>query len=483
MVRYCSCNRGIGFSNRTSVVPNSVGQEICSHCGGVVPPKRSYNYDPYRYPNGFEGEEDPFLSRMKELYSDARSASSKGDHLTAIKCYKDILKQFGYNCDVLAYIADEYESMGDYASAEEYWNKCCSFEKRDIYKFIARKGDFLYRRGRFQEAVDTYEEVFKLMKDVKGRNFTLAMLKCYARTAHFIIDSYKTLGVDNTREKYHSELKWAIGRYRQSRWAENSETDANYIFRTATEIYNKDKIADEAMILLDLAIEIHPDCPADYYNRKAIILDDAFRYEETLKYYDMALAKDGSDEIILKNRNGCEADCIKSKLQIRVTVKDIKPQHLDLINHALKILPDDYDNAPYLKLKSDILRLLGDPVKAKICLAIAYKNYDKVDEAEKQLKKLTPYFRYINITGIHNYCHFEPFKEGVIVDLIKEPDNPYDRDAIRAEIDGETVGYVANSEYTLIKEVKSASDIVHTRLTQAKVMFILFDEWVIAKLI
>jgi len=446
--------------------------DICGHCGGGG----GYN-------DSYEEEEDPFLSRMKELYSDARSASSKGDHLAAIIVYNDILIQFGYNCDVLAYIADEYESMGDYASAERYWNKCCAADRHDSYKYIALKGDFLYRRGRFQEAIDTYEEVFKLMKDVNGRNFTLAMLECYARTAHFIIGSYKNLGVDNTREKYHSELKWAIGRYRQSKWAENGETDANYIFRTAVEIYNKDKIADEAMILLDSAIEIHPDCPADYYNRKAIILDDAFQYEKALKYYDMALAKDGSDEIILKNRLGCELDCIKSKLQTRVALKDIKPHHLDLINHALKILPDGYDNVPYLKLKSDILRLLGDPVKAKICLALAYKNYDKVDEAEKQLKKLTPYFRYINITGIHNYRHFEPFREGVIVDLIKEPDNPYDRDAIRVEIDGETVGYVANSEYTLIKEVKSASDIVHTRLTQAKVMFILFDEWVIAKLI
>ena len=420
---------------------------------------------------------------MKELYSDARSASINGDHLSAINFYNDILIQFGYNCDVLAYIADEYESMGDYASAEEYWNKCCSFEKHDIYKFIARKGDFLYRRGRFQEAIDTYEEVFKLMKDVKGRNFTLAMLECYARTAHFIIASYKNLGVENNQEKYHSELKWAIDRYLNSRWAGDDETDAKYLFRTATEIYNKDKIADEAMILLDSAIEIHPDCPADYYNRKAIILDDAFQYEEALKYYDMALAKDGSDEIILKNRNGCEADCIKNKLQTRVTLKDIKPHHLDLINHALKILPDDYDNAPYLKLKSDILRLLGDPVKAKICLALAYKNYDKVDEAEKQLKKLTPYHTYINITGVGYYHSFAQFKEGTIVDLIREPQNPHDRDAIRVEINGETVGYVANTEYTLIKEVKSASWVKNLWATQAEVMFILFDEWVIAKLI
>lgn len=211
------------------------------------------------------------------------------------------------------------------------------------------------------------------MRDVKGRNFTFGMLECYARTPHFIIDSYNSLGVDNNQEKYHSELKWAVDRYLDSRWVRDGEDNVEYIFHTALRIYRKDKIIDEALILLDSAIEIHPDCPADYYNRKAIILDDTFQYEKALKYYDMALAKDGTDEIILKNRAGCEADCIRNKLQTRVIVKNIKPHHLDLINRALKILPDDYDNAPYLKIKSDILRLLGEPVKAKICNALAYK--------------------------------------------------------------------------------------------------------------
>ncbi|WP_295115637.1 hypothetical protein [uncultured Methanobrevibacter sp.] len=66
---------------------------------------------------------------------------------------------------------------------------------------------------------------------------------------------------------------------------------------------------------------------------------------------------------------------------------------------------------------------------------------------------------------------------------LREPDNPQDPHAIRVEISGETVGYVANSEYTLIKEVKSASWIRNLWATQAEVMFILLDEWVIAKLI
>jgi hypothetical protein len=126
---------------------------------------------------------------------------------------------------------------------------------------------------------------------------------------------------------------------------------------------------------------------------------------------------------------------------------------------------------------------LGDPVKAKICSALAVKNYDEVDRAEKQLKKLKSSETYINISGTQYYQNFAPFKEGTVVDLIREKDNPHDRHAIRVEIDGETVGYVANSRYTLIKEVKSATDLKYVKLKQVEVQFILFNEWVIAKLI
>ena len=99
------------------------------------------------------------------------------------------------------------------------------------------------------------------------------------------------------------------------------------------------------------------------------------------------------------------------------------------------------------------------------------------------LKKLKSSETYINITGTQYYKNFAPFREGTIVDLIKEKDNPHDKYAIRVEIDGETVGYVANSEYTLINEVKSARELKYVRLSKAEVQFILFNEWVIAKLI
>ena len=73
----------------------------------------------------------------------------------------------------------------------------------------------------------------------------------------------------------------------------------------------------------------------------------------------------------------------------------------------------------------------------------------------------------------------------MILDLIKEPENEHDHDAIRVEINGETVGYVANSSSTLIGQVKSATEIKNKfdNKTQAKYLFLFLDYMVIAKLI
>ena len=472
MRRICTCSRGINFSNRTAVVHNyTIGEDICSHCGGIVPS----NTDDITYGDNY-----------KSFYGRAKSCSINGNHEDAIGFYKEALRLAWHDkrkCEMLSAIAKEYEEIGDYISAEDYWMRCCDVESYGMiaseYTYTAGKGDFLYRRGRYSEAIESYKEALKSLKGLNDRDINLTY---YARITHFIIDSYDNLGGVNHKEKYHNELKHAVNRFIRSGRADD-KTSARYISEMAWDIYLNDAIIDEALILMDCAIELHPDCPAEYYNRKAIILKYAFRYEEALKYFDIALAKDKSNRTISNNRAQCEAEFIKSKLEIEVLFQRSKRQHLELINRALKILPETCDNGPYLNLKADILVQLGDPVKGRICRAIAAGKYDEVTKAENKLKKLQPRRRYINITGIYNYQGLAPFSEGTVVDLIKEPDNPYDRYAIRVDIDGKTVGYVANSKHTLIKEVKSATEIRNTRLTHAEVVFTLFDEWVVAKLI
>lgn len=64
---------------------------------------------------------------------------------------------------------------------------------------------------------------------------------------------------------------------------------------------------------------------------------------------------------------------------------------------------------------------------------------------------------YITITGTNHYLEDEFLKKGDRVTLIKDPDNQYDREAIRVEMDGlGKIGYVANSAYTVLGESFSA---------------------------
>ena len=234
----------------------------------------------------------------------------------------------------------------------------------------------------------------------------------------------------------------------------------------------------EALVLIDWAIEIFP-YYFDHFNRKAIILGDLCRYDEALKCYDKALALK-NDGAVLANKAGC----MLASLEMKRAFNELSADDLDVINEALKILPDDKSNYSYLHIKGNILEKMGEPVKARICYYLAGKMFDEVEKAERQLKMMADSNEtFIAIAGLKFYNKYGLFQEGVVMDLIRETDNKHDRDAIRVEINGQTVGYVANSEYTLIKEVKSASQIRNMESTKAEFLFVLLGEYRIAKLI
>lgn len=64
---------------------------------------------------------------------------------------------------------------------------------------------------------------------------------------------------------------------------------------------------------------------------------------------------------------------------------------------------------------------------------------------------------YFTLTGTKHYHGADFLKKGMKVQLIKEPDNPYDSEAIRVELlPLGKIGYVANSAYTVLGESMSA---------------------------
>ena len=64
---------------------------------------------------------------------------------------------------------------------------------------------------------------------------------------------------------------------------------------------------------------------------------------------------------------------------------------------------------------------------------------------------------FITITGVRNYFGMKPFKVGKIFRIVKDDDNDYDEEAIRAELPMiDTIGYVANSTDTVFAGTVSA---------------------------
>lgn len=82
---------------------------------------------------------------------------------------------------------------------------------------------------------------------------------------------------------------------------------------------------------------------------------------------------------------------------------------------------------------------------------------------------------YVTITGFKHYYRDAPFKVGRKIKCVKEPDNPYDAEAIRATMKHVgTVGYIANSPYTTAIGTRSAGAIGHKvkKKFTVEVMFI-----------
>ena len=64
---------------------------------------------------------------------------------------------------------------------------------------------------------------------------------------------------------------------------------------------------------------------------------------------------------------------------------------------------------------------------------------------------------YFTLTGTKHYYGNEFLKRGMKVQLEKEPDNAYDKEAILVKLEGlGKLGYVANSPYTVLGDSASA---------------------------
>ena len=86
---------------------------------------------------------------------------------------------------------------------------------------------------------------------------------------------------------------------------------------------------------------------------------------------------------------------------------------------------------------------------------------------------------YFTVTGMNHRYGTEFLNRGDVVRLVKEPDNEYDKEAIKVEMEGlGTIGYVANSWQTVVGESYSAGRLYDKipEVTYGKIIHVLKKE-------
>ena len=91
---------------------------------------------------------------------------------------------------------------------------------------------------------------------------------------------------------------------------------------------------------------------------------------------------------------------------------------------------------------------------------------------------------FITLTGTKHYFGNDFLEKGMKIRLEKEPDNEYDKEAIKVTYEGlGKIGYVANSTYTVIGESMSAGRIYDKIGDTAKAKVVLItDRGIICKI-
>ena len=235
----------------------------------------------------------------------------------------------------------------------------------------------------------------------------------------------------------------------------------------------------EALRIIDDALNENPN---DFknWNAKALILDSLSEYKKAIECFDNALKLNNSD-FIKKDK----ANTLYNFAKVTFFPEGDYEKAMNLIDYALDNLPEDEDASEYLFLKAEIYESMGMPMETRVYYLKAEGEFEKANQLSAQMEFIKNSDDVlITVSGTNFFKGLDPFENGRIFNLVKQPDNEHDSDAIAIFLADEQVGFVANSQYTLIDGVKSASEIKFIDDNQkAEVVFVFFDRYVIMRLV
>ena len=384
---------------------------ICPHCGSYVSEGSPIcscgasfgrpSYEP-------EEEEDPEEKRRKE---EAKDYYIKGRRLKREGRYEEALKMFEKSRSLGSHSfspheeAQLYNGMGEYEKALE----CIEgYKNTNDYEMLDTIAWSLARLGRYDEAFELYFKAIGIIEE----------------SPRFIQDySSPQAGIYYTREELDEQARENQKRKRR---------ELSRVYASIGLTYSYQENFKVAIRYADEAIEYGGDV-ADNWNVKAIILEYMGNYEESLKYFEKAIEMNDS-KVFIENK----ARMIKRWCEeLYNNGKEIEKAQ-NLINNAIDILSSivtDEDIQDYVSLKEDMeLKISSDELKS------------------------IPRDELFTIAG-SSFCGFSDFEKGMVLNLVCEPGNEFDSDAIAVYYCGKKIGYVANSFKTVCSITTPASEL------------------------
>lgn len=253
-----------------------------------------------------------------------------------------------------------------------------------------------------------------------------------------------------------------------------------------SKLFVETKPIDRALRLIDdgkfkEALDlIEDDTSSEALNVKGIIFENLGDYEKSVECFKKAENISGEDKFRLNRAN-----CLYRWAKVTYFPEGNLDRAMDLIDEALESLPEGEDSSEFWFLKGEIYQSLENLLEARKCFLKAEGRLQELKILEDELSLFEKYGdeTLINITGTGFYRGLEPFSENAKFRLVRDLENEHDPDAIAVMDGSEIVGYVANSDYTLIFDVKSASDIKNMigESSVARVIFVFQNEYVIAR--
>lgn len=205
---------------------------------------------------------------------------------------------------------------------------------------------------------------------------------------------------------------------------------------------------EDALYFINLALDLD-DRNAKNWNRKGIIVESMKNYAESERCYDRSLELSKSN-VVYDNKARMLYDWANELLEESKNLPnglDNLKEAKDIITRAIKALPGENSEEnieTYISLRDSIN---------------FYIDYENKFQEDLETLKSHDKGELFTITGMNFYKNGVILTQGKPLELVREPDNEFDKDAIAVYADGKKIGFVANKNYTKCELTSSASQL------------------------